>query len=100
MLKLTNSLLKCYHELIKQKVLPKILKCWHENFNVCCQKNSFSLTSYCFCCRKLGLDLVPRIGAHMVDPDTMSVVELYHVVSWRMRLKMHPRGCNESWLIG
>ncbi|XP_033610429.1 dedicator of cytokinesis protein 3 isoform X2 [Cryptotermes secundus] len=29
--------------------------------------------------RKLGLDLVPRIGAHMVDPDTMSVVELYHV---------------------
>lgn len=31
--------------------------------------------------RKLGLDLVPRQGAHMVDPDTMSVVELYHVVS-------------------
>ncbi|XP_076248536.1 dedicator of cytokinesis spg isoform X2 [Calliopsis andreniformis] len=29
--------------------------------------------------RKLGLDLVPRQGAHMVDPDTMSVVELYHV---------------------
>ncbi|KDR16623.1 Dedicator of cytokinesis protein 3, partial [Zootermopsis nevadensis] len=29
--------------------------------------------------RKLGLDLVPRVGAHMVDPDTMSVVELYHV---------------------
>jgi len=30
--------------------------------------------------RKLGLDLVPRQGAHMVEPDTMSVVELYHVV--------------------
>ncbi|XP_008557599.1 dedicator of cytokinesis protein 3 isoform X2 [Microplitis demolitor] len=29
--------------------------------------------------RKLGLDLVPRQGAHMVDPDSMSVVELYHV---------------------
>ncbi|XP_051163357.1 dedicator of cytokinesis protein 3 isoform X2 [Leptopilina boulardi] len=29
--------------------------------------------------RKLGLDLVPRQGAHMVDPDDMSVVELYHV---------------------
>ncbi|XP_014603723.1 PREDICTED: dedicator of cytokinesis protein 3 isoform X1 [Polistes canadensis] len=29
--------------------------------------------------RKLGLDLVPRQGAHMVDPDTMSVVDLYHV---------------------
>ncbi|XP_066992689.2 dedicator of cytokinesis protein 3 [Anabrus simplex] len=29
--------------------------------------------------RKLGLDLVPRMGAHMVDPDTMSVVELYQV---------------------
>ncbi|XP_066601007.1 dedicator of cytokinesis protein 3 isoform X2 [Prorops nasuta] len=29
--------------------------------------------------RKLGLDLVPRQGAHMVDPDTMSLVELYHV---------------------
>ncbi|XP_012533282.2 dedicator of cytokinesis protein 3 isoform X1 [Monomorium pharaonis] len=29
--------------------------------------------------RKLGLDLVPRQGAHMVEPDTMSVVELYHV---------------------
>ncbi|XP_033223488.1 dedicator of cytokinesis protein 3 isoform X2 [Belonocnema kinseyi] len=29
--------------------------------------------------RKLGLDLVPRQGAHMVDPDVMSVVELYHV---------------------
>lgn len=26
------------------------------------------------------MDLVPRQGAHMVDPDTMSVVELYHVV--------------------
>lgn len=32
------------------------------------------------CFRKLGLDLVPRQGAHMVDPDTMSVVDLYHVV--------------------
>lgn len=30
---------------------------------------------------KLGLDLVPRCGAEMVDPSTMSVVELYHVVS-------------------
>ncbi|XP_074109684.1 dedicator of cytokinesis spg isoform X2 [Cotesia typhae] len=29
--------------------------------------------------RKLGLDLVPRQGAHMVEPDSMSVVELYHV---------------------
>ncbi|XP_033308505.1 dedicator of cytokinesis spg isoform X1 [Bombus vancouverensis nearcticus] len=29
--------------------------------------------------RKLGLDLVPRQGAHMVDPETMSIVELYHV---------------------
>ncbi|XP_017786650.1 PREDICTED: dedicator of cytokinesis protein 3 isoform X2 [Nicrophorus vespilloides] len=29
--------------------------------------------------RKLGLDLVPRQGAQMVDPDSMSVVELYHV---------------------
>ncbi|XP_023246842.1 dedicator of cytokinesis protein 3 [Copidosoma floridanum] len=29
--------------------------------------------------RKLGLDLVPRQGAHMVDPDSMSVIELYHV---------------------
>jgi dedicator of cytokinesis protein 3 len=28
--------------------------------------------------RKLGLDLVPRQGAQMVDPDSMSVVELYH----------------------
>lgn len=32
-----------------------------------------------FCSRKLGLDLVPRQGAHMVEPDSMSVVELYHV---------------------
>lgn len=38
--------------------------------------NAFSLP----CFRKLGLDLVPRQGAHMVEPDTMSVVELYHVV--------------------
>ncbi|XP_016844337.1 dedicator of cytokinesis protein 3 isoform X2 [Nasonia vitripennis] len=29
--------------------------------------------------RKLGLDLVPRQGSHMVDPDSMSVIELYHV---------------------
>ncbi|CAH1968130.1 unnamed protein product [Acanthoscelides obtectus] len=29
--------------------------------------------------RKLGLDLVPRQGAQMVEPDSMSVVELYHV---------------------
>uniref|UniRef100_A0A1Y1KZG9 C2 DOCK-type domain-containing protein n=1 Tax=Photinus pyralis TaxID=7054 RepID=A0A1Y1KZG9_PHOPY len=29
--------------------------------------------------RKLGLDLVPRQGAEMVDPDSMSVVELYQV---------------------
>jgi hypothetical protein len=32
------------------------------------------------CFRKLGLDLVPRQGAHMVDPESMSVIELYHVV--------------------
>lgn len=30
------------------------------------------------CFRKLGLDLVPRQGAQMIDPDSMSVVELYH----------------------
>ncbi|XKL62442.1 hypothetical protein PGB90_002275 [Kerria lacca] len=29
--------------------------------------------------KKLGLDLVPRCGAEMIDPSTMSVVELYHV---------------------
>ncbi|XP_049823045.1 dedicator of cytokinesis protein 3 isoform X2 [Aethina tumida] len=29
--------------------------------------------------RKLGLDLVPRIGSQMVEPDSMSIVELYHV---------------------
>lgn len=29
--------------------------------------------------RKLGLDLVPRCGAEMVDPATMSAVELYKV---------------------
>ncbi|CAG9773050.1 unnamed protein product [Ceutorhynchus assimilis] len=29
--------------------------------------------------RKLGLDLVPRQGSNMVEPDSMSVVELYHV---------------------
>nr|XP_022902417.1 dedicator of cytokinesis protein 3 isoform X2 [Onthophagus taurus] len=29
--------------------------------------------------RKLGLDLVPRQGSQMVDPEDMSVVELYHV---------------------
>ncbi|XP_044271519.1 dedicator of cytokinesis protein 3 isoform X2 [Tribolium madens] len=28
--------------------------------------------------KKLGLDLVPRQGAQMIDPDSMSVVELYH----------------------
>ncbi|KAL1512882.1 hypothetical protein ABEB36_002392 [Hypothenemus hampei] len=28
---------------------------------------------------KLGLDLVPRQGSNMVEPDSMSVVELYHV---------------------
>ncbi|KAK7603682.1 hypothetical protein V9T40_003681 [Parthenolecanium corni] len=31
---------------------------------------------------KLGLDLVPRCGEEMVDPSTMSVVELYHVQSY------------------
>ncbi|XP_046396689.1 dedicator of cytokinesis protein 3 [Ischnura elegans] len=29
--------------------------------------------------RKLGLDLVPRIGAQMVNPDLMSIVELYQL---------------------
>ncbi|XP_059476423.1 dedicator of cytokinesis protein 3 isoform X1 [Neocloeon triangulifer] len=29
--------------------------------------------------RKLGLDLVPRVGALMVDPTTMSIVELHQV---------------------
>ncbi|XP_039296231.1 LOW QUALITY PROTEIN: dedicator of cytokinesis protein 3 [Nilaparvata lugens] len=29
--------------------------------------------------RSLGLDLVPRCGADMVDPSTMSIVDLYHV---------------------
>lgn len=28
---------------------------------------------------KLGLDLVPRQGAEMVNPDSMSIIELYHV---------------------
>ncbi|XP_050303860.1 dedicator of cytokinesis protein 3 isoform X2 [Anthonomus grandis grandis] len=31
------------------------------------------------CDEKLGLDLVPRQGSTMVEPDSMSVVELYHV---------------------
>ncbi|XP_054273723.1 dedicator of cytokinesis protein 3 isoform X2 [Macrosteles quadrilineatus] len=29
--------------------------------------------------RKLGLDLVPRCGAEMVDPSSMSIVQLYQV---------------------
>lgn len=44
-------------------------------FSSTCYHDSFLLYF-----RKLGLDLVPRQGAHMVEPDTMSVVELYHVV--------------------
>lgn len=51
-----------------------------------------SVMWYFVCCRKLGLDLVPRQGAHMVDPDTMSVVELYHVV---IRTKQN---LNNNWL--
>ncbi|XP_015379000.1 PREDICTED: dedicator of cytokinesis protein 3 [Diuraphis noxia] len=35
--------------------------------------------------RKLGLDLVPRCGAEMVDPATMSAVELYKVASYFKR---------------
>ncbi|KAJ9596328.1 hypothetical protein L9F63_012661, partial [Diploptera punctata] len=48
-------------------------------------KTFFSRT-YFFIVPKLGLDLVPRVGAHMVDPDTMSVVELYHVHACAGRL--------------
>lgn len=40
------------------------------------------ITNTCdvFFFRKLGLDLVPRCGAEMVDPATMSAVELYKIV--------------------
>ncbi len=32
-------------------------------------------------CRKLGLDLVPRVENEMVDGEAISVVELYKVVN-------------------
>lgn len=38
--------------------------------------NSISLV---FLFRKLGLELVPRRGAEAVDPEDMSLVELYRV---------------------
>ena len=43
-------------------------------------KTNFS-THLNFFDRKLGLDLVPRVEGEMVDPDNVSVVELYQVVS-------------------
>lgn len=46
--------------------------------------------------RKLGLDLVPRQGAQMVDPDSMSVVELYHV---HVSSAESSQGVSVSWLI-
>lgn len=33
-----------------------------------------------FVCRQLGLDLVPRQEFSMVDPDEISVTELYRLV--------------------
>ena len=35
----------------------------------------------CVCHRQLGLDLVPRREFSMVDPDELSVTELYKLVS-------------------
>lgn len=35
----------------------------------------------CVCFRQLGLDLVPRQEFSMVDPDEISVTELYRLVS-------------------
>ena len=32
-------------------------------------------------CSKLGLDLVPRLDGEIVDADSLSVVDLYKVVS-------------------
>ena len=32
-----------------------------------------------FDCRKLGLDLVPRVNGLQVEPDSMSPVELYGI---------------------
>lgn len=76
----------------KSKINTSLLN-WYSEFqvkNMITTRNIFdnlfiiflfcSVMWYFVCCRKLGLDLVPRQGAHMVDPDTMSVVELYHVV--------------------
>ncbi|KAL1116519.1 hypothetical protein AAG570_004991 [Ranatra chinensis] len=37
--------------------------------------------------RKLGLDLVPRCGAEMVDPSTISVVQLHQVSRGTLRRK-------------
>ncbi|XP_066902048.1 dedicator of cytokinesis protein 3 isoform X2 [Halyomorpha halys] len=44
--------------------------------------------------RKLGLDLVPRIGGEMVDPCSVSVIELYqvHVQSSENSLNSSSRG--------
>lgn len=88
----------------KSKINTSLLN-WYSEFqvkNMITTRNIFdnlfiiflfcSVMWYFVCCRKLGLDLVPRQGAHMVDPDTMSVVELYHVV---IRTKQN---LNNNWL--
>lgn len=41
----------------------------------------FFTTRNTVCCRQLGLDLVPRRELSMVDPDEISVTELYRLVS-------------------
>lgn len=89
----------------KSKIKYTSLLNWYSEFqvkNMITTRNIFdnlfiiflfcSVMWYFVCCRKLGLDLVPRQGAHMVDPDTMSVVELYHVV---IRTKQN---LNNNWL--
>lgn len=51
-------------------------------FVVICMRFSFWPCLHLpLCCRELGLDLVPRREFSMVDPDEISVTELYRLVS-------------------
>lgn len=85
----------CWREGISPRTICQVcfsrltgLTWWRGRVRVVCLALSLCVR-VCVCFRQLGLDLVPRQEFSMVDPDEISVTELYRLVSV---LYVLPRG--------
>ena len=66
-------------------VMPELIKCRHQLMTGTLTQDQIRdlklkvITKIDWGNRKLGLDLVPRIGFKVVEPDSMSIVQLYNI---------------------